>query len=74
MIPDGQAKHPMQPFDAIHPIFFIGMNDCLCIAASAEVVSFCKQFLTQCLKVPDLSVEDSPDVSSFITHGLMTTA
>src|SRR2546428_589057 len=57
---------------AVRTIFFIGVDDRFCIAICAKLVAFLEKFFTKCFIVPDLSVEDNPNISSFVGHRLMT--
>jgi hypothetical protein len=48
------------------------MDNRLCIAVRAELVALLSQLLAEYLVVPNLSIEDDPDISSFVGHRLMS--
>jgi hypothetical protein len=50
------------------------MDDRLRITAGVEDMALRLQLVTQRLVVPDLAIEDDPDVAGFIGHRLVSTA
>ncbi len=70
-IPNGEAEHAMQAFDASYAVLLVGVDDRFGVAISTEDVSFLSQLRAQSFVVPDLAVDDNTDIASFIRHRLM---
>jgi hypothetical protein len=58
--------------NAAGSIFFVQMDDSLCIALCAITVAARFEIFSQILVVINFAVEDDPDVSVFIAQGLMS--
>ncbi len=58
-------------FNAVAPVLFVQVNNCLGIAVRAVTVSASFQPLTEVLVVVELSVVDDPDIVRFVADGLM---
>src|SRR5262249_13781892 len=71
-VPNRKCEHPTKMLHAITPIFFIEVNDHLCIAVGPKSVAACDQILSQRQLIIDFTVEDDPNCCVLITQRLMS--
>ena len=70
-IPDGVGEHAAQLRNAAGAFFFVEVHQRFGVAVGFEAVAGAKQICAQFPEIVDLAVEDYPDGSVFIRHGLV---
>ena len=71
-VPESIGKHAPQPIDCLRSLLFIEMDQNFRIAMGLKAVAFLNQFLAEFSIIIDLSVQDRPDRTGFVSDRLMT--
>ncbi|EKD38667.1 MAG: hypothetical protein ACD_75C00651G0002 [uncultured bacterium] len=71
-VPNGKSEHAPQIGDTFRAVLFVEVEDCFGIGLGMKLVATSHQIFPQFQVVIDFAIEDNPQCSVFIGHGLMS--